>query len=63
MGRWKRFGLISVQFVNDNVLEDRLYTFDRRPLVLLPWKPRLRIDFESIQKLLWIQLPGLPWEF
>lgn len=78
MGRWKKFALVSVHLIKDNVflfnfeneegkmrvLEGGPYTFDRRPSVLLPWKPRLRIDLESIQKLpIWIQLLGLPWEF
>lgn len=50
MGRWKMFGLIFVQLIKDNifllnfenkegkmrVLEGGPYTFDRRPLILLP---------------------------
>lgn len=39
------------------VLKGGPYAFGRRPLVLIPWKLRLRIDLESIQKFpIWVQL-------
>lgn len=29
-------------------MKDESYTSDGIPMVLMPWKPKLRIDFESI---------------
>lgn len=66
--RWRRYGLIPVHFIKSNiflfnfeseagkyrVLEGGPYTFDRRPMVLIPWKFKLKIELETIQK--WFDL-------
>ncbi|XP_050207530.1 uncharacterized protein LOC126656948 [Mercurialis annua] len=40
------------------------YTFDQKPLMLKKWHPRMTMDPNEIRSVpIWIQLPGLPWEF
>ncbi|XP_050233351.1 uncharacterized protein LOC126681838 [Mercurialis annua] len=55
--RWK-FSIIGC------VYGDGPYTFDQKPLMLKKWHPRMSMDPNAISSVpVWIQLPGLPWEF
>lgn len=43
------------------VLEERPCTFNKRSLIPVQWKPKMRLDLDAIQRLLVrIQLLGLP---
>ncbi|XP_050207769.1 uncharacterized protein LOC126657166 [Mercurialis annua] len=76
--RWAKFGLRNVVRINgsmfmfefgseeecNKVLGDGPYTFDQKPLMLKKWQPRMSMDPNNISFVpVWIQLPGLPWEF
>lgn len=77
LARWRKYGLISVSRVNselflfqfndeqgcEQVVEGGPFTFDNHPLILKKWQPRLILDTAACALPIWIQLPGLPWEF
>ncbi|XP_050217364.1 uncharacterized protein LOC126668196 [Mercurialis annua] len=48
----------------NKVLGSGPFTFDQKPLMLKKWHPRMSMDPSEIRSVpIWIQLPGLPWEF
>ncbi|XP_050238355.1 uncharacterized protein LOC126687843 [Mercurialis annua] len=76
--RWGNRGLRNVHRINSSmflfefdseqdcngVLGSGPYTFDQRPFLLKKWQPRMAMDLSVIKSVpVWIQLPGLPWEF
>lgn len=79
LNRWSQFGLVKVSRINDDLLllfqfrnesgcdlllREGLFTFDNHPLIFKKWYPRMNLDISALCFVaIWIQLPGLPWEF
>lgn len=75
--RWRKYGVVNVSRVNselfsiqfsseegcDHVLKDGPFTFDNHLIILKKWHPRMSLNNAMNALLIWIQLPGLPWEF
>lgn len=55
------------QFSNDlgceQLLADGPFTVNNRPIILRKWKPKLNLGTTACVLPIWIQLPGLSWEF
>lgn len=75
--RWKKYGVVSVSRVNadlfmvkfssesggEQMMKEGPFTFDNHPVVVKKWQPRFSFDTAICALPIWIQLPGLPWEF